>query len=569
MPKNTKYITTSGNMAASKMAYAMSEIAAIYPITPSSDMAEHYDVLSNKGVKNIFGKTPVVSELQSEAGAAGALHGALAGGALATTFTASQGLLLMIPNMFKIAGELLPCTMHVSARTVATHALSIFGDHSDVMAVRSTGWAMLASSNVQEAQDMALVAHLASIKSSYPFLHFFDGFRTSHEVNKIESIEYPMIKTMVKELEIEKDVKKFYGRALDPRTPHQAGTAQNPDTYFQNREACNDILGSIPNIIHNILTSFDKHTGRKYSAFEYFGNQNAKHVTVCMASATDTIREYLDSAKNGNGHNGGLVKVRLYRPFDVRAFLSTLPKSVETITVLDRTKENGSVGEPLFVDVCAALLEGGRGNIKVIRGRYGLASKEFTVPMVHAVYENMCSKEPKNGFTIGINDDVSHTSLEYEGFKNTFTNNKDVVECKFFGLGSDGTVSANKNTATIINDETDKFAQVYFVYDSKKSGATTVSHMRFADKPINMPYLVTEPSFIACHNQSFLGKFDMLSGIKNGGTFLLNTTYSPSEIDTLLPDNIKRTIRDKSINLYIINAYKIATDVGLGKRINT
>jgi len=571
---NKKYISTSGNQAAARMAYAMTEVAAIYPITPSSDMAEYYDALCSKGVKNAFGANPKCVEFQSEAGAAGALHGALAGGALGTTFTASQGLLLMIPNMYKIAGELLPCAMHVSARAVASHALSIFGDHSDVMSVRSTGWAMLASSGVQEAQDMALVAHLASLKTSYPFLHFFDGFRTSHEINKIEVIDDATIKTLCKELNIDADIKKFHDRALDPRTPHQAGTAQNPDTFFQNREACNNIVGSIPTTVHNILGMFGKITGRKYSAFEYYGDPNAEHIIICMGSGCDTIKEYLDNRNHANkrtstGIPSGLLKIRLYRPFDAKAFLKCMPRNCETLTILDRTKENGAMGDPLYTDVCTALVENDEAeDVRVLSGRYGLGSKEFTIPMIHAIYKNMSAKTPKNHFTVGINDDVSHTSLDYD-HAYAPAPAKDLTECKFFGLGSDGTVSANKNAATIISDETDMYAQAYFVYDSKKSGCTTTSHLRFAKTPIRKPYLVSSPTFVACHNQSFLGKFDMLKGIQTGGTFLLNTTYTIEELANILPDDIKKVLAERKINFYIINAYKIAADLGLKSRINT
>jgi pyruvate-ferredoxin/flavodoxin oxidoreductase len=473
----------------------------------------------------------------------------------------------MIPNMHKIAGELLPCVMHVSARTLANHALSIFGDHSDVLSVRSCGWAMLASANVQEAQDMALVAHLAALKASYPFIHFFDGFRTSHEINKIEAIDQDTIKTIVKKCDTESDIKKFRDRALDPTHPHQNGTAQNPDTYFQNREACNPYIAGIPSILHNILRGVGQITGREYSAFEYTGDPKATRVIVAMGSGTDTVAGYLDAVKeNGAVKDRGLLKVRLYRPFDVDAFVKALPATVKTITVLDRTKENGAVGDPLFVDVCTALSQAGMG-VKVLAGRYGLASKEFTLDMVEAVYKNMSAKSPKNHFTIGINDDVSHSSLEY--VKTETPIDKDLVECKFYGLGSDGTVGANKNSAAIISDKTDKFAQAYFVYDSKKSGATTVSHLRFSKNPIKMPYLVSSPSFVACHNQGFLKNIDMLSGIKNGGTFLLNTTYTKDEIGAFLPEGVKKQLVDGKINFYIINAYKIAKDLGLGSRINT
>jgi len=558
-----KYISTSGNQAVARMAHAMTEAAAIYPITPSSDMAEYYDELSAKGGKNIWGLNPRVMEMQSEAGAAGTLHGLLAAGAIGTTFTASQGLLLMIPNMYKICGELLPCVMHVSARTIASHALSIFGDHSDVMSVRSCGWAMLASSNVQEAQDMALAAHLASLKASYPFVHFFDGFRTSHEINKIELIEPETIKAIAKKLEIDSDVKKFRDRALDPTHPHQTGTAQNPDTFFQAREAANPYIGGISNIIHNILGEIGAVTGRKYSAFEYFGDKAAKNIVVIMGSGADTVEEYL-----AGGKGVGMIKVRLYRPFDIAAFVKLIPQTCEKITVLDRTKENGATGDPLYLDVCAALVEMGGMKAKVLSGRYGLSSKEFTTEMVDAIYKNMGAKVSKNHFTIGITDDVTKSSLDFvrDDDKKPVAG---LTECKFYGLGSDGTVGANKNSATIISDHTDMFAQAYFVYDSKKSGGTTTSHVRFSKKPIRMPYLVSNPTFVACHNQSFIGKFDMLSGIRTGGTFLLNTTYTPEELNNVLTDEIKATLKDKKINFYTINAYKIAGDLGLKGRINT
>ncbi|MDR0462590.1 MAG: pyruvate:ferredoxin (flavodoxin) oxidoreductase, partial [Christensenellaceae bacterium] len=574
MEKNLKtFISVSGNQAASRMAYAMSELAAIYPITPSSDMAEYYDSLVAKGTKNAFGVIPKVVEMQSEAGAAGTLHGALAGGALGTTFTASQGLLLMIPNMFKIAGELLPSVMHVSARTVATHALSIFGDHSDVMSTRSCGWAMLCSSNVQEAQDMALVAHLAAIKSSYPYLHFFDGFRTSHEINKIEAIDDELIKKICAELDIKKDIEKFRGRALNPNKPHQAGTAQNPDTYFQNREACNNILCSLPNILHNILGSFSELTGRSYKAFEYTGDPKATRVIVSMGSSCDTIEEYLNAMmdpKTKSVVDRGLVRVRLYRPFDAKAFIASIPTTCKTLTVLDRTKENGAVGDPLYLDICTALIEAGKTNIKVVSGRYGLSSKEFTPDMVEAVFKNMKLATPKNHFTVGINDDVTHTSLDYSAQLATpHITPEGMTECVFFGLGSDGTVGANKNSATIISDKTDMFAQAYFVYDSKKSGGTTTSHLRFSKHPIKRPYLVNSPTFVACHNQTFLNKFDMIGGIQKGGTFLLNTTYTKDELFKILPADVIKTIVERNVNFYTINAYKIAGELGLGGRINT
>jgi len=571
MNKSVKHSSISGNQAAATMAYALSEAAAIYPITPSSDMAELCDAMAAGGQKNIFGTVPKVIELQSEAGAAGTLHGILSGGALATTFTASQGLLLMIPNMYKIAGELLPCVMHVSARTVASHALSIFGDHSDVMGVRSTGWGMLCSCSVQEAQDMALIAHLASLEGSYPFVHFFDGFRTSHEFNKVEIIDDAMIKQLVKELKLETKIAEFRKKALNPKTPHQMGTAQNPDTFFQNREACNPQIKALPGIVKKVMDAVGKATGRHYKPFDYVGNPNARHVIIAMGSGCETIEEYLDDAKNGSGHFGGLVKVRMYRPFDAEALLKAIPATADVITVLDRTKENGAMGDPLYVDVCTARFEdymkSGHSNVSIISGRYGLSSKEFTPDMVHAIYENMGSRTPKNHFTIGINDDVSKTSLDYKATDRPAK--AGMTECKFFGLGSDGTVGANKNTASIIADLTPLYTQAYFVYDSKKSGATTISHLRFSDAPIKSTYLVDCPSFVACHNQSFLSQFDMLGGIKEGGTFLLNTTYTAAELGKILPGHVKRTLATRKIKFYMINAYKIAQDLGLGQRINT
>ena len=579
MGKN--YHTMSGNQAAATMAYALSDAAAIYPITPSSDMAEACDEFASKGKQNIFGQVPRVIEMQSEAGAAGTLHGLLAAGALGVTFTASQGLLLKIPNMYKICGELLPGVMHVSARALASHALSIFGDHSDVMSVRSTGWAMLSSNSVQEAQDMALIAHLSAIEASYPFLHFFDGFRTSHEFNKVEAIDYDTVKKLVKELGLEKKIADFRKRALSSKHPHQMGTAQNPDTYFQNREACNTVVNSLPGVVTKMMNAVGKATGRQYKPFEYIGRPDTPwHIIIGMGSSMETVEEYLETAKTApaksndpNGlHFGGAIKVRMYRPFDAKAFIDTIPASVKTITVLDRTKENGAIGDPLYMDVCTALIESGRTDIKVLGGRYGLSSKEFTPEMVHAIFENMNAATPKNHFTIGINDDVTHTSLAVSPWADTGsapTPITGITECKFFGLGSDGTVGANKNSCAIVGDNTDLFSQAYFVYDSKKSGAATISHLRFSNNPIKSAYLVNHPSFVACHNQAFLGKFDMLKGIKQGGTFLLNTTYTAEELEKILPAEMKKALHDKKINFYIINAYKIAASIGLKTRVNT
>ena len=575
----TKMQTINGNNAAAHVAYHLSEAAAIYPITPSSDMAEYCDEWTAKGKRNVFGGIPRVIEMQSEAGAAGTLHGLLAGGVLGTTFTASQGLLLMIPNMYKICGELLPCVMHVSARAVASHALSIFGDHSDVMGVRSTGWGMLCANSVQEAQDLALVAHLSAVEGSYPFVHFFDGFRTSHEFNKISVIAPEDMKKLVNFKKIE----QFRKRALDPTRPHQQGTAQNPDTFFQNREAVNPTIAALPNIVQTAMDKVTKLTGRGYKLFDYAGDPAAKHIIIAMGSACETIEETL-------AQGTGLVKVRLYRPFNTEALLDVIPESAEVITVLDRTKENGSVGEPLYLDVmgafsrsCESLGNKFKNLKKIISGRYGLSSKEFTPAMVRAVYENMKSETPKDKFTVGINDDVSHTSLDIswgssfttfqccESPPHTPPTSLD-VETRgfvFYGIGSDGTVGANKNSVAIVGDNTDMFAQAYFVYDSKKSGGTTISHLRFSDKPIKSAYVVTHPEFVACHNQTFLNHLDMFSGIREGGTFLLNTTYPHEEIAGILPPSVKKVLAERKINFYIVNAYKIAADLGLKGRINT
>jgi len=573
----TNYQTINGNNAAAYVAYALSEAAAIYPITPSSDMAEYCDSWAASGKKNVYGGIPKIIEMQSEAGAAGALHGLLAGGALGTTFTASQGLLLMIPNMYKIAGELLPCVMHVSARSLASHALSIFGDQSDIYAVRQTGFAMIASSSVQEAMDMALVAHLAAVDASYPFLHFFDGFRTSHEFNKIAMIDYADIAKLADH----KKIAEFKKRALNPNNPHQQGTAQNPDTYFQNREACNTKITSLPQTVQKFMDKVAEITGRKYNLFDYVGAKDAKHVVIAMGSACETIEEAVLKL-NLKGKKYGLVKVRLYRPFNAKALLDAIPQTCEIITVLDRTKENGSVGEPLYTDVAAAIYENSARYIKLLSGRYGLSSKEFTPDMTAAVYENMekadaaefkgslsasysADSAVKNHFTVGITDDVTHTSLEV-------THREELAEeggYVFYGLGSDGTVGANKNSVSIVGDNTDMFAQAYFVYDSKKSGGITTSHLRFDNKPIKSTYLVNFPAFVACHNQTFLDRFDMLSGIKKGGIFLLNTTHTRAEIDKVLPASVKRILADRNINFYIINAYKVAAEIGLKGRINT
>ncbi|HHY47534.1 MAG TPA: pyruvate:ferredoxin (flavodoxin) oxidoreductase [Firmicutes bacterium] len=552
--------TIDGNTAAAHVAYACSEVAAIYPITPSSPMAEACDEWAAEGRKNIFGKTLQVIEMQSEAGAAGAVHGSLAGGALTTTFTASQGLLLMIPNMYKIAGELLPAVFHVSARSLATHALSIFGDHSDVMATRQTGFALLASASVQEVMDLALVAHLSAIKSSVPFLHFFDGFRTSHEVQKIDVIDYDEIAEL---FDMDK-VMEFRRRALNPEHPHQRGTAQNPDIYFQGREASNRYYLATPGIVEEVMKEVGKLTGRRYNLFDYTGAPDADRVIVCMASGCETIEETVNYLLE-RGEKVGLIKVRLYRPFSVEHFLKVVPPTCKRIAVLDRTKEPGALGEPLYQDVVTALSSRTDPPL-IVGGRYGLGSKEFTPSMVKAVYDNLASSNPKNHFTVGITDDVTGTSLPVT--ERIDASPKGVFRCKFFGLGSDGTVGANKNSIKIIGDHTDMYAQGYFVYDSKKSGGITISHLRFGHTPIQAPYLIDQADLIACHNPSYVTRYDILEGIKPGGIFLLNSGWSAEEMNTKLPASMKRTIAEKKLKFYNIDAVKIASELGLGGRIN-
>jgi len=550
--KTEQFETISGNEATARSAYFLTEAASIYPITPSSDMAEYCDQWATKGKTNIFNKVPDVIEMQSEAGAAGTLHGLLLGGTLGTTFTSSQGLLLMIPNLYKMVGELLPAVIHVAARTIATHALSIFGDHSDVYACRSTGIAMLASNSVQENADLSLIAHLCAIEASYPFMHFFDGFRTSHEFN---TVQVPNI-SIAEQLLNREALKKFRARGLNPEHPKMHGSAENSDVFFQHREAANTYINAIPTIVEKYMHAFANLTGRSYSLFDYVGDDTAEHVIIAMGSVCDTIEETLPKL----GGKYGLIKVRLYRPFSPKHLLASLPKTVKTITVLDRTKENGAIGDPLYLDIAAVIRDK-----TIIAGRYGLSSKEFTPDMVATIFNNATLQQPKDHFTIGINDDVTHTSLNITPRPDLHLQGG----CRFYGLGSDGTVGANKNSCAIIGENTDLFSQAYFVYDSKKSGGTTISHLRFDKQPIHAPYLVTHPNFVACHNQTFLTKFNMLSGISNGGTFLLNTTYSPNEIDKILPNDVKRTLRDCNINFYIINAYQIAKELGLGVRINT
>lgn len=554
-------MTIDGNTAAAHVAYGLSETTAIYPITPSSTMAELADDWAAQGRRNIFGERLQVREMQSEAGAAGAVHGSLAAGALTTTFTASQGLLLMIPNMYKIAGELLPGVFHVSARALASHALSIFGDHADIYACRQTGFAMLAASSVQEAHDMALAAHIAAIDASVPFIHFFDGFRTSHEIQKIEVLDYEDMAPMIDMAR----VAEFRARAMNPEHPMVRGTAQNPDIYFQGREAANSHYARLPEIVTQALAKVGRAMGRDYSLFEYVGDPEAEDIIVAMGSGCETIEETID-ALGARGRKLGLVKVRLYRPFVNQAFLDALPASAKTVAVLDRTKEPGAPGDPLYLDVCQAVLQSGRG-VRVLAGRYGLGSKEFTPAMVAAVYDNLRAAEPRSHFTVGIQDDVTNASLPLDpNFPDTTP--KGTIQCMFWGLGSDGTVGANKEAIKIIGDNTDMFAQGYFAYDSKKSGGVTISHLRFGASPIQSTYLVNRADYAACHNPAYVGFYDMLAALKDGGAFVLNCPWGAEELDARLPADVKRTIARKKLELYIIDAVKIAGEAGLGGRIN-
>ena len=561
MAKEKKFITCDGNYAAAHVAYMFSEVACIYPITPSSTMAEYIDEWAAYGRKNIFGETVKVEEMQSEAGAAGAMHGSLQSGALTSTFTASQGLLLMIPNMYKIAGELLPGVFHVSARSVAAHALSIFGDHSDVMATRQTGFAMLASGSIQEIMDIGGIAHLASIKSRIPFLHFFDGFRSSHEIQKIESLENEDFAKLIDT----KALQQFRDTALNPEHPVTRGTAQNPDIFFQAKEAGSRFYDPIPDIVEDYMKEITKITGREYHPFTYYGAPDAENIIVAMGSITSTIKEVINY-KMAQGEKVGLISVHLYRPFSEKYFMNVLPKSVKRISVLDRTKEPGANGDPLYLDI-RDLFFGKENAPIVVGGRYGLSSKDTTPAMMISVYDNLAQAVPMNQFTVGIVDDVKYTSLPL--IPDVLTAPKGTYEAKFYGLGSDGTVGANKNSIKIIGDTTDKFVQAYFAYDSKKSGGITTSHLRFGDSPIQSTYLVNTPDFVACHVPSYLDKYDMLKGIKKGGTFLLNSIWDAEETKTKLPDSMKKYMAENDIKLYIINATKIAVEIGLGSRTNT
>jgi pyruvate-ferredoxin/flavodoxin oxidoreductase len=553
--------TMDGNTATAHIAYALSDTAAIYPITPSSNMGESADEWAAQGKKNIFGQTVQVRQLQSEAGAAGAVHGALAAGALTSTYTASQGLLLMIPNMYKIAGELLPGVFHVSARALAAHALSIFGDHQDVMAARQTGFAFLSSASVQECMDLALVAHLSAIEASVPFCHFFDGFRTSHEISKIEVIDYEDIANLVNFEKID----EFRGGAMMPEHPHLRGTAQNPDIYFQGREAANPFYDALPSIVLAQMKKVAGITGREYRLFDYVGHPEATRVVISMGSSCETLEEVVNYLLV-RGEKVGLVKVRLYRPFSADHLLRAVPATAETVTVLDRTKEPGSLGEPLYLDVVGAFTEKGQ-MPTIVGGRYGLGSKEFTPVMARAVYDNMLSAAPRNHFTVGIVDDVTDSSLELGANLNTVP--AGTVECKFFGLGADGTVGANKQAIKIIGDNTDLYAQGYFAYDSKKSGGFTVSHLRFGKSPIQSTYLITHADYVACHKSAYVNQYDLLDGIKEGGTFVLNAHWSGvKELEKALPASMRRTIARNKLRFFTIDAVKVAGEVGLGGRIN-
>jgi pyruvate-ferredoxin/flavodoxin oxidoreductase len=556
----TKFKTMDGNTAAAHVGYAMSDLCTLYPITPSSPMGEIADEWAAEDLKNIFGQTLTVRQLQSEAGAAASVHGSLAAGALTSTFTASQGLLLMIPNMYKMAGELLPGVLHVSARAIAAHALSIFGDHQDVMAVRQTGFAMLAASSVQEVMDLALVAHLSAIKSSLPFVHFFDGFRTSHEIQKIAIIDFA---DMAKLADWDA-VAKFRARGANPERPELRGTAQNPDIYFQGREAANPYYLKVPGIVDEYMQKVGDLTGRSYRLFDYVGDPDAENVVISMGSSCETFDEIIDYRRS-QGEKVGLVKVRLYRPFSAEHLFAALPQTAKTITVMDRTKEPGAPGEPLYLDVCTAFMEKGQ-TPQLLNGRYGLGSKEFNPAMAMAVFDNMKADSPKNHFTVGIVDDLTDTSLEVG--ESIDVAPEGTVQCKFWGLGADGTVGANKSAIKIIGDNTDMYAQAYFSYDSKKSGGITISHLRFGHKPIQSTYLIDTADYVACHKENYVEVYDLLEGIKDGGIFVLNSSWTQEEMDEKLPAAMRRTIARKKLKFYNIDAVKIAGEAGLGGRIN-
>ena len=561
MAKEKKFITCDGNTAAAHVSYMFTEVAAIYPITPSSPMAEHVDEWAAKGRKNLFGQTVSIQEMESEAGAAGAVHGSLQAGALTTTFTASQGLLLMIPNMYKIAGELLPCVFDVSARTLASHSLCIFGDHQDVMACRQTGFAMFCSGSVQEVMDLTAVPHLATLKTSVPFINYFDGFRTSHEYHKIEVIDQDEVAKLLDPA----DVKRFRDRALTPERPVTRGTAENPETFFTHREACNNYYDAIPEVVEGYLNQISEITGREYHLFNYYGAEDAENVIILMGSATEAAREAIDYL-NKQGKKVGMVAVHLYRPFAVDYLKKALPATVKRIAVLDRTKEPGAEGEPLYLDVKSALYDDERKPL-IVGGRYGLGSSDTTPAKIVAVFKNLELPEPKNHFTVGIVDDVTFTSLPEE--EEIPMGGDDLFEAKFYGLGADGTVGANKNSVQIIGNNTDKYCQAYFSYDSKKSGGFTCSHLRFGDSPIHSAYQVNTPNFVACHVQAYLHMYDVTRGLRKNGTFLLNTIFEGEELVNFIPNKVKRCLAKNNIKVYYINATKIAQEIGLGNRTNT
>ena len=563
------YQTLDGNEAVAHVAYRLNEVISIYPITPASPMGEWADAWAAQGIKNIWGSVPNVVEMQSEGGAAGAVHGALQAGCLTTTFTASQGLLLMLPNMYKIAGELTPAVIHVAARSLAAQALSIFGDHSDVTSVRASGFGFLCSGSVQEAMDFSLISQAASLESRVPFVHFFDGFRTSHEVAKVEMISDDIMRKMIGDQWIA-DHRK---RSLNPENPVLRGTAQNPDVYFQGRETVNKYYDACPEIVQNVMDRFASIGGRKYNVYEYYGHPQAERLIILMGSGAEAVHETADFLIN-QGEKVGLIKIRLFRPFNIKMFVDAIPETVNKVAVLDRTKEPGSAGEPLYQDIVSAVhegLENGYGQLKsmpkIIGGRYGLSSKEFTPAMIKGIYDHLAGENLRNHFTIGIKDDVTNTDLPYD--VSFSTNGDNVVRAMFYGLGSDGTVGANKNSIKIIGENTDNFAQGYFVYDSKKAGATTVSHLRFGPDVIRSTYLISRAGFIGCHQPVFLESVDMLSNLVEGGTFLLNTIHSKDQIWNTLPKKMQEQLIAKKAKFYVIDASKVAKDSGMGKRINT
>jgi len=563
-PKQTDVAAIDGNEAAARIAYAVNDISFIFPITPATPMGEHMDAWSAAGKKNVFGNEMQVTEMDSEASVAGSLHGALAAGGLATTFTSSQGLLLMIPNMYKIAGELTPCVIHVAARALAGQALSIFGDHQDVMAVRQTGWAMLSSHSVQEAHDMALAAHMATLLSSIPFVHFFDGFRTSHEINKINTIPQHVVASFFEDVAVKDAIARHHSKALNPTHPHQRGTSQGPDVYFQMLEAANPFYARVPDVMEDVFTRIYNKTGRQYKPFEYIGNPEAEHVIIIMGSGSKVVEETIAAMSR---HKIGVIKVRLYRPWSARHFLNELPETTMRIAVLDRTKESGSVGEPLYTDVVTTLASHGK-YIQVVGGRYGLGSKDFTPTMVMSVFENLRSAHPKNGFTVGIIDDVTNLSLPLYPTSTISTVPNGTFQCVFWGMGSDGTVGANKDAIKIIADNTDLYTQAYFAYDAHKSGGVTISHMRFGPNPISSQYLVSDADYVAVHNQAYVLKYNLLENLKPGGIFVLNTNWNREQLEKYLPLNVKRRLAELDARVYTIDASAVAESVGLGKRIN-